>query len=113
MVLTVAALVAAMMVSAGPAQAQANEADFENSTSCFQSGDETICGFGDDGDVFGFGDSDDVALLGIDPFDSGFGFVDNDDDFGEGKVRNSVFGACPFGCDVGDFDLGEIETNVA
>ena len=54
LVLTVAALMAAMMVSAGPAQA--NETNFRNSTNVVQFGNSLV-GFGDidddDDDIFG------------------------------------------------------------
>jgi hypothetical protein len=100
MVLTVAALVAAMMVSAGPAQA--NETSFQNSTNVV-AGDGFI-GFGGDiddddidfGGLFAFGDFDDV-------------FGDDDDD----QFENSLFVACPVGCNVGDFDFPDIDTNIA
>ena len=102
MVLTVAALLAAMMVSAGPAQAQANEASFENSTNCVQGGDFLGCGFGDDE----FGDS--VGSFGFDPFDfsDGLTFFNSDDNaFGEGDSDNSLSLFCPGGCNVGHIDF--------
>jgi hypothetical protein len=98
MVLTVAALLAAMMVSAGPAQAQANEASFENSTNCVQGDVEFICGSGDDdGDFFGFGD--DVGSFGFGPFGFGNGvtFFNSDDDdesFGGGDISDRAFVLC-------------------
>ena len=103
MVLTVAALVVAMMmVSAGPAQAQANEADFENSTSCLQGGGFFSCGFGDDE----FGVSDIDGLFGIGDFDGVLGIGDfGRDVFGEGDSDNSLSVFCPSGCNVGDFDF--------
>jgi hypothetical protein len=96
MVLTVAALLATMMVSAGPAQAQANDLNFENSTSCLQGGDQIFCGIGDE-----FGD--DVGSFGFDPFGFdpfGFGdgltFFNSDDDesFGAGDINDQAFLLC-------------------
>jgi hypothetical protein len=102
MVFTVAALMAAMMVSAGPAQAQANEADFENSTSCLQGGDFISCGFGDDD----FDNSDIDRLFGIGDFDGVFGIGDfGDDVFGEGDSDNSLSVFCPGGCNVDEINF--------
>src|SRR5215218_11220583 len=70
LVLTVAALMAAMMVSAGPAQA--NEIDFGNSTNLV-AGDGFI-GFGVDDDIDGI-DFDDIFGFG-----SHFGHHGIDDD---------------------------------
>jgi len=97
----VAALLAAMMVSAGPAQAQANEADFENSTSCIQA-DGIICGFGDDGDDFG-------DVLGFDGVD-GLAFFDGDDDahFGDGDIDEGHRLACFSSCNFDTFDPGGV-----
>ncbi len=102
MVLTVAALLAAMMVSAGSAQAQANETNFENSTN-------VVCG---EALCFGGGDIDDFdgVLFGSDLFDFDLDDVFGDDD---DEFENSVFVSCAFGCNVRDFDLPEIKTNIA
>jgi hypothetical protein len=85
---------AAMTVSAGPAQA--NETNFESSTNCVQGGDGIICGFGDGdfGDVFGFGDVFDFDDNGID-FDGnggffGFGGIEQDSDSGELSIGSDV-----------------------
>ena len=106
MVLTVAALVAAMMVSAGPAQA--NETDFGNSTNLV-AGDGFI-GFGgdidDDGidfdDIFGFGrhfghhgidiGDDDIDFDGNDGIFGfgGFSGIDQDSDSGEVSIGSNV-----------------------
>ena len=86
MVLTVAALVAAMMVSAGPAQAQANETNFGNSNNLVQSG----------GSLFGFG--------------TGFDFDDNGIDFGHNSCcHNFGHNGIDFGDNGGFFGFGGIE----
>jgi hypothetical protein len=78
MVLTVAALMAAMGVSAGPAKADlsGNENDFENGFNAVQIGDNddsgVFDGFGDNDfldNFFGFGD-DDVLGFGDDELDT-------------------------------------------
>jgi|SRR5215217_1323174 len=93
LVLTVAALMAAMMVSAGPAQA--NETDFGNSTNLV-AGDGFI-GFGGDidgidfDDIFGFGhhgiDIDD-DIDGNDGII--FGGIDQHSDSGELSIGSNV-----------------------
>ena len=99
MVLTVATLMATMMVSAGPAQA--NETDFGNSTNLV-AGDGFI-GFGgdiddDDGidfdDIFGFGRHHHHGI-DFDGNDSIFGFggfsgIDQDSDSGEIRIGSNV-----------------------
>src|SRR5215211_1846474 len=102
MVFTVAALVAAMMVSAGPAQAQANEADIENSTNCVLGG-VFDCNF--DGDD----DGDDVALLSFDPSD--FGVIEFGDDIGLGNVRSSLFVDCFDSCDADKIGFSGVDFN--
>jgi hypothetical protein len=100
MVLTVAALVPAMMVSAGPAQA--NERNFGSSNNFVQF-DDSLVGFGDIDDddidfddIFGFGrrhhgiDFDD-----IDGNDGIFGFgdfsgIDQDSDSGDIRIGSNV-----------------------
>jgi len=79
LVLTVAAVMAAMMVSAGPAQA--NERDFENSNNFVQVGNS----------LFGVGDIDDFDDNGID-FGHNFGhngiiFGGIDQDSHSGDIR--------------------------
>ncbi len=96
LVLTVAALMAAMMVSAGPAQA--NETNFESGINAVQIGD-TLIASGDDDD-FDFGDNDfgDGVLIGFGDFgDDDFG----DDDFGD--IDDEHFLAC-FSCNIDEFD---------
>jgi len=105
MVLTVAALMAAMMVSAGPAQA--NETNFESGINAVQIGD-TLIASGDDDD-FDFGDND----FGFGDFGDGvvIGFGDDDEDFGEGDIDNEAFLAC-FSCNIDEFDPGDVDINV-
>ena len=103
MVLTVTALMAAMMVSAGPAQA--NETNFESGINAVQFGD-TLIASGDDDD-FDFGDNDfgdndfgDGVLIGFGDFgDDDFG----DDHFGDGDIDDEHFLAC-FSCNIDEFD---------
>ena len=95
LVLTVAAVMAAMMVSAGPAQA--NETDFHSSNNFVQVGNSLV-GFGDiddDDDDFDGIDIGRHHLHGID-FDDiddndvsfGFGGIDdNDSDSGDVDIR--------------------------
>ncbi len=98
MVFTVAALMAAMMVSAGPAQA--NETDFGNSNNFVQFGN-SLFGVGDidndDGidfdDIFGFGrhhhgidfDGND-GIFGF----GGFSGIDQDSDSGQVSIGSNV-----------------------
>ena len=105
MVLTVAALMAAMMVSAGPANA--NETNFESGINAVQIGD-TLIASGDDGD-FDFGDND----FGFGDFGDGvvIGFGDDDEDFGEGDIDNEAFLACVT-CNIDEFDPGDVDINV-
>ena len=92
LVLTVAALMAAMMVSAGPAQA--NETDFGNSSNLV-AGDGFI-GFGGDidgidfDDIFGFGRH--FGHHGIDDDIDGiiFGGIDQHSDSGELSIGSDV-----------------------
>src|SRR5215212_2996851 len=93
-VLTVAALVAAMMVSAGPAQA--NETNLESGINAFQVGDTLIASGDDDFDLsdsdFGFGFGDVFGFDGVD----GLVFFDGDDDqhFGDGDIDEGHRLAC-------------------
>jgi len=97
MVFTVAALMAAMMVSAGPAQA--NDLNFGNSNNFVQSGDSLV-GFGDIGDDDGI-DFDDIFGFGrhhhhgID-FDSNDGILG----FGSGIDQDADSGRVSIGSDV-------------
>jgi hypothetical protein len=94
LVLTVAALMAAMMVSAGPAQA--NDLNLGNSSNFVQVGDS----------LFGVGDIDDFDDNGID-FD-GIGFDDNGIDF-DGIDFDSNGGFFGFGGGIQqDSDSGEL-----
>jgi hypothetical protein len=99
MVLTVAALMAAMMVSAGPAQA--NERNFGNSNNFVLFGDSLV-GFGDIGDddsidfddIFGFGRHHHHGI-DFDGNDSIFGFggfsgIDQDSDSGDIRIGSNV-----------------------
>ena len=96
LVLTVAALMAAMMVSAGPAQA--NETDFGNSTNL-------VAGDG----FIGFGGDIDDDIDGID-FDDIFGFgrhfghhgIDDDIDGNDGII----FGGIDQRSDSGELSIG-------
>jgi len=98
LVLTVAALMAAMMVSAGPAQA--NETDFGNSTNL-------VAGDG----FIGFGGDIDDDIDGID-FDDIFGFgrhfghrgIDIDDDI-DGN-DGIIFGGIDQRSDSGELSIG-------
>jgi len=104
MVFTVAALVAAMMVSGGPAQA--NETNFENSTNLV-CGEDFCFGGGDIGDsdndfdgVLGIGDSD--GVLGIGDFGS--------DVFGGGDLDSSLSVFCPSGsCNVDEIHFPDTD----
>ncbi len=104
MVLTVAALMAAMMVSAGPAQA--NETNFENSNNFVLFGN-SLFGVGDidndDGidfdDIFGFGrhhhhgiDFDGIDFDGNDGIFGfgGFSGIDQDSDSGQVSIGSNV-----------------------
>ena len=104
MVLTVATLLAAMMGSAGPAQA--NEANFESGINAVQFGDSLIASGDDD---FDFGDNvfGDGGLIGFGDIDIG----DDDEDFGEGDIDNEAFLAC-FPCNFDEFDLGDVDIDV-
>jgi hypothetical protein len=100
LVLTVAALMAAMMVSAGPAQA--NETNFGNSTNLV-AGDGFI-GFGGDIDDF---DGNDIDFDGIGFDDNGIDFdgIDFDSNggffgFGGGIQQDSDSGELSIGSDV-------------
>ena len=96
MVLTVAALIAAMMVSAGPAKA--NETNFESGINAVQIGD-TLIASGDDFDLgdndFGDNDFGDGVLIGFGDF--------GDDHFGDGDIDDEHFLAC-FSCNIDEFD---------
>jgi hypothetical protein len=87
---------AAMMVSAGPAQAQANETNFESGINAVQFGDTFIAS----GDDFDFGDNDiDGVLFAFDDnVDDVFG--DDDEDFG---IDNDAFLFCD-PCNFDEFD---------
>jgi hypothetical protein len=94
-VLTVAALMAAMMVSAGPAQA--NDLNFRNSTNVVQVGNS----------LFGFGDiDDDDGIFGCCRHHHSIDFDDG------------IFGCCRhndgiiFGGFDGDFDSGDIDISI-
>jgi hypothetical protein len=89
-VLTVAALMAAMMVIAGPAQA--NDLNFGNSTNVVQFGNSLV-GFGDIDD-----DNDDFdGIFGCCRHNHGIDFDGNDGIFG--------FGGIDRGSDSGDIDI--------
>ena len=100
MVLTVAALIAAMMISAGPAKA--NETNFESGINAVQIGD-TLIASGDDFDFdlgdndFGDNDFGDGVLIGF----GDFGDDDSGDDFGD--IDDEHFLAC-FSCNIDEFD---------
>ena len=87
LVLTVAALMAAMMVSAGPAKA--NETNFESGIKAVQIGDSLIVSGDDD-----FGDN-----------------VFGDNDFGGGDIDDAAFLAC-FPCNFDEFDPRDVDINV-
>jgi hypothetical protein len=93
-VLTVAALMAAMMISAGPAQA--NNLNFGNSTNVVQFGNSFV----------GFGDIDDDGIFGCCRHHNGIDFDDDGIDF------DGIFGCCRHhnGIDFGDND-NEISVN--
>src|SRR5215216_2980210 len=93
MVLTVAALIAAMMISAGPAKA--NETNFESGINAVQIGD-TLIASGDDFD-FDLGDND----FGDNDF--GDGVLIGFGDFGDGDIDDEHFLAC-FSCNIDEFD---------
>ena len=94
LVLTVAALMAAMMVSAGPAQA--NEIDFGNSTNLV-AGDGFI-GFGVDDDIDGI-DFDDIFGFGR---HFGHHGIDDDIDGNDGII----FGGIDQRSDSGELSIG-------
>jgi hypothetical protein len=102
LVLTVAALMAAMMVSAGPAKA--NETNFQSGIHAVQTGDSFIASGDDD---FGDNDFGDGVLIGFGDIDIG----DDDEDFGDGDIDDEAFLAC-FPCNFDEFDPGDVDINV-
>ena len=101
LVLTVAALIAAMMVSAGPAQANETD-DFDNSNNFVLFGN-SLFGVGDIGDddgidfddIFGFGRHFGHHGIDFDGNDGIFGFggfsgIDQDSDSGRVSIGSNV-----------------------